>query len=521
MSTASDRPRLHRAVWTVWFVLVGGWTLLAAEAVRQLVLQNRWLRADWGNDWIVLMATIVPGLLLGAAAFLRHVRAWRSGRWTGIHLGPFRALFALACVTWIGYLWLGQPFRPLRLLLGLGLGYGLLALWLWIRPAFARPLEHRLARAADLALFTACTTVVALELVLRIWVVVAPHPLFAAKSGWAGVEVDRWRAAAGFVHLGFPCNSAGHYDVEPPDPQDADEPLVVCIGDSFSYGVVPHEMHYTTVAERELDAPVEVYNMGVVTVGPPEYLHMLREEALPLEPDLIVVALFLGNDVVFAHAAPSRTPVLSELFDRKEVVLWRGLERWAALLGEPGRGGEGFWATNRSGGGDWGTELVSGPEEIAEAFPWVVDPRQESATFSEEAFDQIQRRRARDLCDPAVDFGHAFSVYDELVRAAGDVPVAFLLIPDEFMIEDAVWEELHRTGLEPHLERQSGRERVVAWMRERGYLYLDVAPALLATPELRDGRKHVYHLRDTHLNARGNSVVGRELGRFLRETLGD
>lgn len=38
---------------------------------------------------------------------------------------------------------------------------------------------------------------------------------------------------------------------------------------------------------------------------------------------------------------------------------------------------------------------------------------------------------------------------------------------------------------------------------------------LRAAPPWEDGRRHVYHLRDTHWNARGNRIAGEELARFL------
>ena len=37
-----------------------------------------------------------------------------------------------------------------------------------------------------------------------------------------------------------------------------------------------------------------------------------------------------------------------------------------------------------------------------------------------------------------------------------------------------------------------------------------------AVEPLPDGRRHLYQLRDTHFNARGNQVAGQELAAFLR-----
>jgi hypothetical protein len=44
-------------------------------------------------------------------------------------------------------------------------------------------------------------------------------------------------------------------------------------------------------------------------------------------------------------------------------------------------------------------------------------------------------------------------------------------------------------------------------------------PILRAAPPWTDGKKHFYHLRDTHFNARGNEIAGKALGEFLKPFL--
>ena len=36
-----------------------------------------------------------------------------------------------------------------------------------------------------------------------------------------------------------------------------------------------------------------------------------------------------------------------------------------------------------------------------------------------------------------------------------------------------------------------------------------------AVPKEADGRRHLYHLRDTHWNARGNELAGEALAKFV------
>ena len=90
-----------------------------------------------------------------------------------------------------------------------------------------------------------------------------------------------------------------------------------------------------------------------------------------------------------------------------------------------------------------------------------------------------------------------------------------MLIPDEFQVEDALWEQIvARAGVT--LERDRPQRLVAGFLEERGVPFLDLLPVLRAVPPLSDGNRHLYHSRDTHFNARGNRVVAEALASFLR-----
>jgi hypothetical protein len=44
---------------------------------------------------------------------------------------------------------------------------------------------------------------------------------------------------------------------------------------------------------------------------------------------------------------------------------------------------------------------------------------------------------------------------------------------------------------------------------------------LTAVPPLPDGDRHLYLLRDTHWNARGNDAAGKALAPFVRQLMAD
>src|SRR5262245_45772788 len=139
-------------------------------------------------------------------------------------------------------------------------------------------------------------TLVLAEVSLRVWATIWPTPILVTSSVPSQIRRNAGRAAPGAMRLGFPMNRGSHYDTEFAPASAARGKVAVSIGDSFSYGVVPHWFHFTTVAERELQG-VDVYNMGFPGTSPTDYLFLLQHEALALKPELVVIELFMGNDV--------------------------------------------------------------------------------------------------------------------------------------------------------------------------------------------------------------------------------
>src|SRR6185436_10252748 len=87
------------------------------------------------------------------------------------------------------------------------------------------------------------------------------------------------------------------------------------------------------VCERALGVPVD--NMGIIGVGPPEYLDMLVDEALPLDPSVVVIDLFVGNDFVFPAGTSGKSEALARSWlERGNVLLWIVPTRLARVLEE-------------------------------------------------------------------------------------------------------------------------------------------------------------------------------------------
>jgi lysophospholipase L1-like esterase len=74
---------------------------------------------------------------------------------------------------------------------------------------------------------------------------------------------------------------------------------VLAVGDSFTFGQgVQYEQAWPEVVERRFGRSVEVVNAGWSAGSPVGYDRYLASHGMRYEPDLVLVALFVGNDVV-------------------------------------------------------------------------------------------------------------------------------------------------------------------------------------------------------------------------------
>ena len=496
-------------------VLASAAVALAARAAALAAADRVALAFTYGGRFVLVGLALVASLALTGLALGRAVADLRAGTSRARPFAPLRHAFTAAALGWLAFVAFVQPFQRLHLDLAAGMVAGGWALAGLIGRRHARgarapsqsprPGPGRGLRLIDLVLFTAGVAALALELGLRVWAAAAPSPLLARVGAAPASVIARFRSAPGTLRFGFPCNSRGDYDDEPGRGAGR---LIVALGDSFNVGAVPHALHYTTVLE-ELTGDT-VYNLGVAGIGPPEYAALVALEAAPMRPDAILVALFVGNDLDVADLAAGLPDAgLRSWFDRSQVLL--------GVL--PGRLGRLAQEQARSVARVQGESLVpsagTDAAALAVAFPWIADPALEQPTLGEETFLRLETQRALAVCAgrPA-GLDLACRSLLEARRAAGDVPLLVLLVPDEFQVEDDLWEQVSGRAGRP-LERDRPQSLLTAWLSEQRIPHLDLLPALRAVPPLADGRRHLYHARDTHWNARGNRVAAEALAEWL------
>ncbi|GAB2562593.1 alginate O-acetyltransferase AlgX-related protein [Spirosoma areae] len=108
---------------------------------------------------------------------------------------------------------------------------------------------------------------------------------------------NRYRGKPHVELYGFRLNSGGFNDTEfTAKPSDY---RIIGLGDSFAFGIVPHQYTYLTKLENKLNNRIGnicLFNMGISQTNPTDYYSILTNEGAHLKPDLVLVSFFIGND---------------------------------------------------------------------------------------------------------------------------------------------------------------------------------------------------------------------------------
>ncbi len=154
-------------------------------------------------------------------------------------------------------------------------------------------------------------TICILEVSLRIYAKYKPTFIFPSNNLFS------FRGQPYAQHYDYNLNSKGFNDVEHDIKKPAGVARIITIGDSFVFGVVPYKYNYYTLLESKLNRngkKYEIVNMGISSAGPKEYLTLLSSEGLGYNPDIAIVNIFLGNDLL--DAIKEDAPAVSNSYVR-------------------------------------------------------------------------------------------------------------------------------------------------------------------------------------------------------------
>ena len=402
--------------------------------------------------------------------------------------------------------------------------------WTFCCIAARRPtLPTRWNRVLNIVSVNALIGLLLLEGGLLIISRVTPSRIFFDPTS-ASSMIDVWRVKPHATGFGFSYSSLGYHDEEFFVAKD-DDFVVALLADSFGVGIVPYTYNFATVAESRLRSSqkdlydrIAIHNFGIPATGMREYFHLLEEEALGYKPARVVLCVFVGNDIDGIDNPSRRQRYLIQdwLFS---TYIARALSIYRNLRGEGSDLPDladfvGMKAFGAAVADEKATERGDSSEEANPIPDYIYDWTKEPPHLDRTTFLQWEARRLP-VCDTTssetesryVDF---FDALDRFDKALGD-HLLVLLIPDQFQLEDDLWNELLLGVDHPeNYDRNYPQTRISEYCDRHNIAYLDTLPLL---------RKHqpegrTYHLQDTHWNARGNRIAGEALAKRLISDLG-
>lgn len=148
------------------------------------------------------------------------------------------------------------------------------------------------------------------EITFRIYHKINPSFMFYDPTSY-----NRWRGKPFSDDYGFKLNSRGFKDVEFDQKKAEGTYRIIGIGDSFTYGGIPYQYNFLTLLEEKLNQnlkrKIELINMGIVGIGPKDYLSLLVNEGLVLKPDMVLLSFYLGNDFSDNYKSQENRKILS------------------------------------------------------------------------------------------------------------------------------------------------------------------------------------------------------------------
>lgn len=311
-------------------------------------------------------------------------------------------------------------------------------------------------------------------------------------------------------------NRFGWNGADPPE-KDPASFRVLLVGDSFGW-VGGREGNYSALLQTLFDdrfgsQRVDVINSGYPGTHTGEQLAMLRKLGFQLEPDLVVLGFFAGNDIVDANPNRKRIVVDGIFLDidpRHELVLLGRPIVWSSRLLALVRHSLAIRAERAKAQRE---ARALAPSRIED--PWAIQ-------FSEDAFLRIEYDRLQ-LCDTRalaagrfadrIDYALAnvSRMRDAVSGRGAEFRVA--IFPDQAQVDDALLHDM----LAAHRRVPQDFEVGCVQHLLRDRLDTEAIPYLDLTDEFRRaGRdRELYLFRNTHWNRAGNELAARLLYDFL------
>lgn len=263
---------------------------------------------------------------------------------------------------------------------------------------------------------------------------------------------------------------------------------VLAIGDSFTFGVgAQQEETWPARLERRMP-DVQVLNAGAPGFGVPDEVAWFEAHGVDLQPDAVVVAVFLANDL--QDASPDQPKVA--VVDGSLVVPGEtgGLRRWLYYRSH-------LFRLLKSSVLEGRVRSILGLKE-----PWATrELRAEFSLYTPTLPEEM--RKGAEATEAAV-----------ARLTSRDVPVVAVLIPSLPQVDPRRWTAvLSQLGLDPASHDPRRPNRLFREIFERhGVPVLDLTETFEAA--VRQGER-IYYPIDQHLTPAGYDLMARTIGDFL------
>jgi hypothetical protein len=318
----------------------------------------------------------------------------------------------------------------------------------------------------------------------------------------------------------------------------AGEWRILGLGDSFAVFRDRDGRNFLRIAEQEAirgGFPVRLVNLGKSATGLRDYTRNLERYGRVVDPDAVLVGLYLGNDV-FAYrlealerAAPPALPAGPHPHWRQLLAgeIGKRSTCWSLVL----RATRGWIPALRSGTLDasleylarlYGLDADEVERRLAKADPHLVArARADQVNPWDVAVAVVEPRLYLDLAALDEASGHAAAAREFLrgldriaaIARRSRTPIAFVLIPPSPFAGIRYHGDFVRMGyaMGPSLaEGESALVRAISdHLASRGLPYLDLTPAL------RGSKEAVSLPEDIHFSSHGQRVAGLALAEFL------
>lgn len=278
---------------------------------------------------------------------------------------------------------------------------------------------------------------------------------------------------------------------------------LLSIGDSFVFGVgVEDSETFTVGIANQLDErgiPAEGLNAGIPAFGVPDAVSWLSRRGIDLQPDVVILSIFQGNDLV--DASP----------DREEILIVDGL-----LVPGQSPGGIKAWLHRHSHFYVLLKNLLEQPgflpwrAKLGLGEPWKV-------RVLREEFGVYRKTAATELLPAIEATDRALDELKSLGKERGFAVVA-VLIPSEIQVDAERWRAgLASLSLDPREYDPGVPTKIFTGLLDRHSIpTLDLGPVFaegLAAGE------DLYYRLDRHWTTRGHELAAAALGSFLAPQL--